>query len=79
MLDEFVYIYLFFWYYYVELGICCYGFYGISYKYVSGVLVEKLGVLFSVLWVICCYFGNGSSVCVIKNGCLVNMLMGFML
>lgn len=63
-----VWFYFFFWCYYVELGICCYGFYGISYYYVSSVLVEKLGVLLSVLWVVSCYLGNGCSVCVIKGG-----------
>lgn len=52
----------------VEYCVCCYGFYGMSYQYVSEVVVVFFGCDVVDFWQIVFYFGNGVFVIVIDGG-----------
>lgn len=73
------YLYSLLYSYYEDYGICKYGFYGISYKYVFECVVEFLGCFVEELCLLICYFGNGVSIVVIEGGKLMDIFMGFIL
>ncbi len=60
---------------YEKYGIRKYGFHGTSHRYVYKTISEYLGR--DDLKVINCHIGNGSSICAIDSGRVVNTTMGF--
>lgn len=60
---------------YEKYGIRKYGFHGTSHRYVYKTISEYLGR--DDLKVINCHIGNGSSICAIDSGKVVNTTMGF--
>ncbi len=58
-----------------RMGLRRYGFHGLSYEYVSGVLIERLGSS-SAGRLILCHLGNGASVCAVRDGRSVDTSMG---
>ena len=59
-----------------EAGICRYGFHGLSYEYIAGVLPGYLGGG-SGKKVIVAHLGNGASMCALLNGKSIASTMGF--
>jgi|TARA_B110000908_G_C10265839_1_gene463825 acetate kinase len=59
-----------------DQGIIRYGFHGLSYEYIAGVLPTHIGVRASGR-VIVAHLGNGASMCAMKDGCSVATSMGF--
>lgn len=59
-----------------EKGVLRYGFHGLSYDYISGVLPDVVGHK-GLDKVVVAHLGNGASVCAIKNGRAVDSSMGF--
>lgn len=59
-----------------DQGIIRYGFHGLSYEYIAGVLPTHIGVRASGR-VIIAHLGNGASMCAMKDGCSVATSMGF--
>jgi acetate kinase len=53
-----------------------YGFHGISHRYVSGILLARLGRGAAETRVITCHLGNGASVCAVRDGKSVDTSMG---
>jgi acetate kinase len=53
-----------------------YGFHGISHRYVSGILLARLGRGAEETRVITCHLGNGASVCAVRDGKSVDTSMG---
>lgn len=53
-----------------------YGFHGISYRYVSGLLLEKMGRTPQGTRLILCHLGSGASVCALRDGRSVDTSMG---
>jgi acetate kinase len=53
-----------------------YGFHGISHKYISGLLLERVGRPKEGSRLISCHLGNGSSVCAIRDGKSIDTSMG---
>lgn len=76
---EYVYCYVLLEVFYCEYGVCCYGFYGISYCYVSYCVVEMVGLVVGDSSWFSVYFGNGSLICVIVNGQSFDISMGLIL
>lgn len=70
-----VFMYLLLYEDYKELKVRKYGFYGIFYLYVFGIMREIMGN-FEYLKIIVCYLGNGVLIIVVKDGKLVDILMG---
>ncbi len=62
--------------YYKKHGVRKYGFHGTSHKYVYGRVCEFLGLDASKARVISCHLGNGSSLCAVKGGKVVDTTMG---
>jgi len=58
-------------------GIRRYGFHGLSYEYITGVLPEMLGEADARGRVVVAHLGNGASMCAIKEGRSVATTMGF--
>jgi len=58
-----------------KYGVRKYGFHGTSHRYVNKTISEVLGR--NDLKVINCHIGNGSSICAIDSGKVVNTTMGF--
>jgi len=58
-------------------GIRRYGFHGLSYEYIAGVLPEMLGEADARGRVVVAHLGNGASMCAIKEGRSVATTMGF--
>jgi acetate kinase len=58
-------------------GIRRYGFHGISYEYIAGVLPEMLGEAAARGRVVVAHLGNGASMCAIREGRSVATTMGF--
>jgi len=58
-------------------GIRRYGFHGLSYEYIAGVLPEMLGEAGARGRVVVAHLGNGASMCAIKEGRSVATTMGF--
>ena len=59
-----------------EEGIIRYGFHGLSYEYIAGVLPEKIGELADGR-VVVAHLGNGSSMCAMRHRKSVATSMGF--
>lgn len=74
-----VYLYGLLWKYYEELGVCCYGFYGMLYCYVFQCVYLLLNLVEDDFGLVVVYFGNGVLICVVCNGQSVDILMGMML
>ena len=62
--------------YYDKYAVRKYGFHGTSHKYVYGRTCEFLGLDPKSAKVISCHLGNGSSVCAVKGGKVVDTSMG---
>lgn len=62
--------------YYKKYGVRKYGFHGTSHKYVYGRVCEFLGLDPKAARVISCHLGNGSSLCAVKGGKVVDTSMG---
>ena len=60
--------------YYKNYGILKYGFHGISYSYIAGLL--DIGKIKGRKFIIC-HLGNGASICAIKDGASVDTSMGY--
>lgn len=58
-----------------DYGVRKYGFHGTSHRYISKTINEKLGR--DDLKVINCHLGNGSSLCAIDSGKVIDTTMGF--
>jgi acetate kinase len=58
-------------------GLRRYGFHGISYRYVTGRLLECLQREPAGTRLIICHLGNGASVCAVRDGHSVDTSMGF--
>ena len=58
-------------------GIRRYGFHGLSYEYIAGVLPEMLGEAGARGRVVVAHLGNGASMCALKEGRSVATTMGF--
>ena len=54
-----------------------YGFHGISHKYVSARAAEFMGQDIRRVKTIVCHLGNGSSICAVKYGKVIDNSMGF--
>lgn len=63
--------------FYCEYGIRCYGFYGISYKFIFDSMVKIFEKLVLDISIISVYLGNGCSVLVIEKGVVVDISFGF--
>lgn len=61
---------------YEKYGIRRYGFHGTSHKYVSQRCADRMNRDISVLKIITCHLGNGSSITAIENGMVVDTSMG---
>jgi acetate kinase len=59
-----------------EAGVRRYGFHGLSYAYIAGVLEAEAPELHAGR-VIVCHLGNGASMCALKDGRSVGSTMGF--
>ena len=59
-----------------DSGVKRYGFHGLSYEYIAGVLPHYLGAA-AAGRVIVAHLGNGASLCAIRNGVSVASSMGF--
>ncbi len=59
-----------------EQGVRRYGFHGLSYEYVTGILMRDWPELATGRIVIC-HLGNGASMCAVRDGCSVGSTMGF--
>jgi acetate kinase len=59
-----------------ELGLRRYGFHGISYSYISGLLPDRLSEAERGR-VVVAHLGNGASLCAMQNGISVETTMGF--
>ena len=59
-----------------RLGLRRYGFHGISHRYVSGRLLERLGREAQGTRMITCHLGSGASVCAVRDGQSVDTSMG---
>ncbi|HZT43271.1 MAG TPA: acetate kinase [Chthonomonadaceae bacterium] len=57
-------------------GLRRYGFHGISHRYVSGQLLERLGRDPAGTRLITCHLGNGASLCALRDGKSVETSMG---
>jgi acetate kinase len=53
-----------------------YGFHGISHRYVSETLIQKLGRGAAGTRLITCHLGNGASLCAVKDGKSIDTSMG---
>ena len=71
--EEFLYAVPYEWY--TKYGVRKYGFHGTSHRYVCKTISEVLKR--DDLKIINCHLGNGSSLCAIKDGKVVNTTMGF--
>ena len=58
-----------------KYGVRKYGFHGTSHRYIVKTISEKLGK--KDLKIINCHLGNGSSLCAIKDGKVIDTTMGF--
>lgn len=74
-MDETKYLYAVPYEWYEKYGIRKYGFHGTSHRFVNKTISEVLGR--DDLKVINCHIGNGSSLCAIDSGRVVNTTMGF--
>ncbi len=74
-MDETKYLYPVPYEWYEKYGIRKYGFHGTSHRFVNKTISEVLGR--DDLKVINCHIGNGSSLCAIDSGRVVNTTMGF--
>ena len=63
--------------FYEKYKIRRYGFHGISHKYVSARAAEFMGQDIRRVKTIVCHLGNGSSICAVKYGKVVDNSMGF--
>ena len=63
--------------YYEKDGVRRYGFHGTSHRFVSGRCAELMGKPIEELKIISCHMGNGSSLCAIDGGKVVDTSMGF--
>jgi acetate kinase len=54
-----------------------YGFHGISYRYVSGRLLQSLGREAAGTRLVICHLGNGASICALRDGRSIDTSMGF--
>ena len=63
--------------YYEKYKIRKYGFHGISHDYVSERVASLKGTTRDKLRIVNCHFGQGASICAIKNGESVDTSMGF--
>ena len=61
---------------YKEHGLRRYGMHGTSYRYVSAVAVDMLGLERNNSAILVAHLGNGASACAIKNGYSVDTTMG---
>ncbi len=61
---------------YHDAGIRRYGFHGLSYEYISGVLPEVAGEEIAAGRVIVAHLGNGASLCALRGGRSVDTTMG---
>ena len=62
--------------YYQKYGVRKYGFHGTSHKYVYGAVCDYLKLDPAKARIISCYLGNGSSLCAVKGGKVVDTTMG---
>jgi len=60
-----------------EEGIRRYGFHGLSYEYIAGVLPEVIGEAGARERVVVAHLGSGASMCAIKDGKSIATTMGF--
>lgn len=63
--------------FYEKYKIRRYGFHGISHKYVSARAAEFMGQDIRRVKTIVCHLGNGSSICAVKYGKVIDNSMGF--
>ncbi|MDQ5984054.1 MAG: Acetate kinase [Eubacteriales bacterium SKADARSKE-1] len=63
--------------YYEKYQIRRYGFHGTSHRYVSDRCAEFMGKDIKDLKIISCHLGNGSSICAINKGKVIDTSMGF--
>lgn len=63
--------------FYEKYKIRRYGFHGISHKYVSARATEFMGQDIRRVKTIVCHLGNGSSICAVKYGKVIDNSMGF--
>ena len=63
--------------YYEKDGVRRYGFHGTSHRFVSGRCAELMCKPIEELKIISCHMGNGSSLCAIDGGKVVDTSMGF--
>lgn len=57
-------------------GVRRYGFHGLSYEYIAGVLRDTVPALAKAR-VVVAHLGNGASLCALSDGCSVDTTMGF--
>ncbi|NLO38634.1 MAG: acetate kinase [Ruminiclostridium sp.] len=62
---------------YQEKGMRRYGFHGTSHKYVSERVAILMNKPYDSLKIVTCHLGNGSSICAIRNGIVVDTSMGY--
>lgn len=62
---------------YYNKGIRRYGFHGLSYEYIAGVLPEITGQDIACGRVIVAHLGNGASLCALRDGKSIDTTMGF--
>lgn len=60
----------------IRYGLRRYGFHGISHRYVTERLLERLGKAGQESRIITCHLGNGASLCAVKNGESIDTSMG---
>jgi len=76
-IPDYAYMYALPYRMYRKEGIRKYGFHGISHRYVAAKAAEKLRTPASMLKLVTCHLGSGSSVTAVKNGKAIDTSMGF--